>query len=332
MIVQYRTLCTFRVVHGYYGGTCPCFELVVPEEAAREARRARLLFKQLTGTLHVLYEADESGAPRVSPASLRLRVGLRLIDPAFANVTEPGAAWAGGFVHFANSVTPAALDAGTPRTLAGVLLAHTPSRSQRPVTVRAVDQHGTTLDTQTVVPEYDRPSLSFDLHGAAAGRLTIEESYGGELHEASYYLHPELRAAGAFGVVEIDVAPSFYTTPPSFEISFQARRQRLHYYLVVDNYSEGDFNALRVADADETRAIAFTRVPVSSFTAAELPPALLASGATRLALFRSDEPVARQKLGLKKLQLSRNGDVLIPHLPQPGEGRPDANLIIHISK
>jgi hypothetical protein len=49
-------------------------------------------------------------------------------------------------------------------------------------------------------------------------------------------------------------------------------------------------------------------------------------------LFRSQAPVARRQRGRRKIQLNRNGEVLIEHLPQPGAERATADLIVHLSK
>lgn len=328
--IQYRTLCSLRVVHGYYAGPCACFEPVITAEAARDAGRARLLYKQLNGALHVLYEADTLGAPRVVATGLRLRIGLKLVEPAFNNITEPLPALAAGFAKYDNQANANALGAPEAATLVGNVLVHSLQQAARPLTVRLRDASGVTLVEERVGAS---PDVSFALDDYHTGSLTVDEDDGaGAVTSAAYYRQPELQAIGVLAAVDIDVDASFYATPPSFEIAFQARVQPLNYYLVVDNYSDTDFDALRVSDADATRAIGFTRIAASAFGTGELPVDLLASGATRVVLFRSTNALPRQQPARRKLQLSRNGDVLIEHLPQPREDRPDTDLIIHLSK
>ena len=220
---QYRTLCSVRTVHNYYTGQCPCFEPVITADAAREAKRARLLFKQLNGALHVLYEADAVGAPRVVGDGLRLSVGLKLVEPAFCNITEPEAALAAGFATYDNRSNAAVFSAATPATLVGNILVHPLEQASRPLAVRVLDADGGVLAEQTVTQD---ASVSFELDDFPMGSLTVEE---GGIANAKYYRQPELQAAGALLAVDIDIDASFYTAPPSFEIAFQARSQPLNY-------------------------------------------------------------------------------------------------------
>jgi hypothetical protein len=147
---------------------------------------------------------------------------------------------------------------------------------------------------------------------------------------------PELAKEGVFGVVEVRIADGFYTARAAFEIAFAARQETLRYYLVVSRYSDAELAQLTVSDAgfgEEGRPeIKFTKVPAAGFTPAEIPPALLDGGGATVMLFRSQAPVERRRRGRRKIQLNRNGEVLIEHLPQPGAERPSADLIVHLSK
>ncbi|XXX81616.1 hypothetical protein WMF30_22935 [Sorangium sp. So ce134] len=337
MRLRYDTLLSLRIAHAYHGGVCPDFELVLPAETSRALRGGRLLAKVLGGVLYVLFEADEGGAPRVSAAGAELRIGLRLVNPYFSNFTEIPAALASGTAVYRNRTAPAQLDAPEARALVGSVFAHALARADRPVTATLRDAAGRALRVETVTADGDRPEVSFDVAGAAPGPCSIEEAYAAAPpHTERRYLHPELQAAGVFAIVDIAIHPSFYESAPAFEIAFDARRDTLSYYLVVSNYTSADFELLTVSDhgsADEGRPeVSFTRVPASELTPADLPAALLVSGDARLVLFRSQEPVARRLRAMKKIQLRRNGDVLIEHLPQPGADQADANLIIHVSR
>ena len=150
-------------------------------------------------------------------------------------------------------------------------------------------------------------------------------------------LAPDLAREGVFGVVEVRIAAGLYEAPAAFEIAFAARQETLRYYLVAERYSAADIDQLTVSDTgfgEEGRPeVQFTKVPAAAFTPAEIPPALLGGAAdATVVLFRSQAPVARRQRGRRKIQLNRNGEVLIEHLPQPGAERATADLIVHLSK
>jgi hypothetical protein len=146
----------------------------------------------------------------------------------------------------------------------------------------------------------------------------------------------ELLREGLFGVVEIGIDAAFYDAPPAFRIGFAAREETLRYYVVARNYPANEFNQLEVSDAGfsaEGRAeVRFDRVAPSSFGAGELPAALLGAADARIALFRSQTPLARREKARRRIQLARNGEVIIPQLPQPGAASATADLIVHLSK
>lgn len=149
-------------------------------------------------------------------------------------------------------------------------------------------------------------------------------------------LEPELRQAGVLCLVEIRIALSFYDAPPVFEIAFAARSETLKYYLVARNHSPGDLDDLEISDEgsddDDRPEILFTRVSAGAFGPDDIPAALLAGSDAGVVLFKSQDPVARQARGRRKIQLIHKGTPVIEHLPQPGAERPDADMIVHVSK
>ena len=123
----------------------------------------------------------------------------------------------------------------------------------------------------------------------------------------------------------------------AFALEFNARSDTLRYYVVANRFGEAEFNQVQVRDAGfetEARAeIEFSRVLPSDFDAGHLAPPLLdPSGGARIALFETQAPVPRRARGLAGLELHRNGEVLIGHLPQPGADRPDAQFVVHLSQ
>lgn len=272
MSVLFKPLFTLAVTHAYYGGPCGDLGFVLPPETERLLGGGRLLAKPFDGRLHVLFEADEDGEPLVSAAGRSLRIGLRLLNPAFRNFSELAVDPAGGALLYSNAGDPA--------------------------------------------------------HLGAPQAIVLKD------------LEPELAREGVFGVVEVRIAAAFYDAPAAFEIAFAARQETLRYYLVVKRYSAAELDQLTVSDAgfgEEGRPeVKFTKVPAAAFTPAEIPPALLGGGGgggdATVLLFRSQAPVARRQRGRRKIQLNRNGEVLIEHLPQPGAERATADLIVHLSK
>ena len=124
--------------------------------------------------------------------------------------------------------------------------------------------------------------------------------------------------------------------PPEFTVPFAAKEETLKYYVVAKNYTNADFNLLSVTDTGFTEdgrpQLQFDKVAPGAFTPDEIPLALLNEGGTQVVLFKSQTTVTRKDRARRKIQLNKNGDVLITHLPQPGEIKSNANLIIHISK
>ena len=78
-------------------------------------------------------------------------------------------------------------------------------------------------------------------------------------------------------------------------------------------------NQLSVTDGgftEEGRAeITFTKVTAGSFTASDISPDLLTDSSSKVVLFKSQAGVARSDQARKKIQLKKNGEVLIAHCP-----------------
>ena len=142
--------------------------------------------------------------------------------------------------------------------------------------------------------------------------------------------------AGVSGIVEVRINRSFYTSAPVFTISFNARKEQLKYYIVAKNYNANELNQLSVTDngftEDGRLQITFSKLTSDIFTAEDISPSLLAGSDTTVLLFKSHSMIDRREKARKKIQLHKNGDVLIRHLPQPGTERVNGDLIINISK
>lgn len=332
MITSFRTLFTLSVAHGYYTSGCRDFEFSVPAETAATLRNGKLLAKMLDGRLNLLYEADDGGAALVSLAGSKLRFGIKLLNPLFSNFTD----FAVPTPLYRNNAAVGSLDPAMATTMAGRILIHAVTKADQLVSVTVNDSKGQALHPEKITVASDRSTVSVDLSEQAAGLYSLVENYPAETKTIPYYSDPELLQAGAFGAVEIKIGSGFYVSPPSFTISFNAKQETLKYYLVVSNYTANEFDHLSVADngfTEEGRPrINFTKVPSASFTPNEIPPGMISKAGERVVLFKSQTVVARREKARGKIQLSKNGDVLIKHLPQPGADKSGGDVVIHISK
>lgn len=336
MTTKFRILFTVSIAHAYYASGCEDFEFIIPADTARALNNGRMLAKMREGKLFILVEADEANAPLVSFAGRKLRFGLKLLNPAFSNFTSMG--FDSGIFKglYRNATVPDTLNVAAGVRLIGPVFHHELTAPNRPVTVTLKNQDNQTLRTETVTVENDRPSVSFDITGQAAGACALEEVYAGGTETMAYYCDAELVPAAIFGIIEIQIDGSFYTTPPEFTVPFAAKEETLKYYVVAKNYTNADFNLISVTDTGFTEdgrpQLQFDKVTAGAFTPDEIPLAMLNEGSAQVVLFKSQTTVTRKDRARRKIQLNKNGAVLITHLPQPGESKTNANLIIHISK
>ena len=339
MITRFSPLCTLDVTHAYYGGACRDFTYVVPADTAALLKRAKMLLRVMDGRVHVLFEADGDGTPLLQLPGARLRLGLQLANPSFFNFTILPMAPGVEVAVYANPAGATALAAPVAAALTGRVLTRTLSRADRPVTV-TVTNAANQGPAPVTVSQAGQGSVSFDLDGLGPGLYTVKEDYTGvpATVTTTHYADAELSREALFGVIEIEVAAAFYTAPAAFTIAFDAPAETLNYYVVAANYTDTEFGQLGVAhsatlagDAD-VPVIAFTKIPSSAFTAAELPISLLGGDAGRVVLFRSSGPVKRRNGGYPGVQLVRDGAVIRSGLPQAAPDRPSADLVVHLSK
>lgn len=182
------------------------------------------------------------------------------------------------------------------------------------------------------VPLYENRSASGALDAPLPVRLMAR---GDPAPDA--VIDAELALAAPWALLRLQVDASLYATPAELAIELSARRETLRYYVVAKRYGAAEFDQVQIVDAgfdDDARAeLQFTRVLPGAFGQQHLAPSLLdAEGSARIALFESQQPVARRAQALRRLQLRRNGDVLIENLPSPGASRGDAQFVIHLGK
>lgn len=336
MITKFSTLFVVSISHTYYISDCKDFDFVFPADTAQLLRNGKLIAKVLDGKLYVLFETDEAETALIPVPGKTLRIGLKLLNPYFCNFTEPTFKSNALTPLYRNTASPVVLDAPEEVALVGQVFSHSLLNTERPVTVTLKNTSGQILQTDIITAANNTTTVSYELAGQAAGTYTVEEAYSGEPKRTTYYCDAELRQHGVFGAIEIEINSGFYTTPPTFVIAFNVKEEILKYYVVARNYSGTEFNNLSVNDngfAEEGRTqVNFTKVPSAAFTKDDISPALLGGNDARVVLFKTQSAVERREKARKKIQLNKNGDVVITHLPQPGVDKANGDLIINISK
>ena len=332
MSTQFKTLFTISITHDYYAGICQDFSYLIPRRTQTLLHNGKLLSKVQDGVLHCLYEADAGGAALRPLDGVTLSFGLNLLNPYFDNFSV--IASTKKLALYRNKTAVAALDSVLAVDMVGTILNH-----QLKFNSGAIDLDLNTVDDKVQSLSVDSSEMSefnFELGALPEGYYQVEENDGLTTQQTDYYYDRELLMKGVFGAVEIKLEPSFYTTAPEFQINFGARGETLKYYVVAKNYSDSEFALLTVSDqgfVDEGRPeIIFDRVPPGAFSSTDIAPELLVQGDDKVNVFKSQATLDRQQGARKNIQLRRNGDVLIAHLPAPSIDKAQADLIIHVAK
>jgi hypothetical protein len=329
MSIHFRPLFEVEVAHGYYPAPTADIAFAVP--AANPALAAgKLLVRVHHGRLIVLFEADAGGLPLRDIAGETLLIGLAAVNPYLANFTAAPVA-AGSLPLFINRSQPRSLE-----TLAAHLVADRQrveaTLPGRPLSLRW--RLGTQLIAEQTLAA-GQSVAEFVTRDWPAGCYTLSEEAGGAPVVSQWVVHPELAGQRPWGVLAVTIAGAFYADPPRFSVSLQPRREQLKYYVVARNYGSSEFGQLNVNDAgagEQGRPpLVFDRVEADDFAADDLPPEVLGDGA-RVVLFQSQGEADRRAGGYRKLQLRRNNEVLVQHLPQAGSDRAQARFIVHLAK
>lgn len=333
--MRFQPLFVISISHSYYTQSCKDFDYSFPRDTLQLLKNANLIARVRDNKLYVLFAADKTGAHLTSKT---LRIGLRLLNPYFSNFTDLSFVDQSCRPLYRNSQRGGELDAAVPVILVGQVFSHALIKTARPVTVTLKDPSDQIFKTDTVTGENNRSTISYDLTGQPAGAYHITEEDGaGNSITRIYYSDAELQQHSIFGVVEINIDGSFYTKDTEFKITFTAKQETLKYYIIARNYSQLELDQLSIVDEGEEGRpqIQFTS---ANFTNDDLSPSILGNGDAKIALFKSQTSVMRQEKARQKIQLQKknssqqNASVLIPHLPQPGANKVNADLLIQLSK
>lgn len=329
-------LFSVEISHSYYTEACRDLDFIISPEDSLKARNARIIFRLNKGILYALTEKLSNGSPLSNAHGLKFRFGLSLNNPNFIHFTRIEFP-AGSIPLYSNLADATQLDAGKAVYPAGPLFSHSLSRPNRPVTVSLKDTHLNDIFSKVISDPAESDVIPVDLRDYETGIYLLTEKYASQTREFSYCLDPALISSNLFGMVELKVDQNFYIgVHPKFKVVFDTKEEILKYYVVGKKYSSTDLNSIVVADAgfaEESRPqILFTRVNQNNFTANDIPPSLLTDANSKVVLFKSQGTVKRMEKPRKKIQLTKNNDVIIRHLPQPSPEQPHSDMIIQISK
>lgn len=335
MIQSFAPLFTVAVKHSYYAGNCEDLEFFVPSSTAGTMQGGKVLARILAGRLHVLFEADETGVPVNSLAGQTLLLGLRLTNRSFSNFTNPVVSDARLTPFYSNGHDPTKLGPPQEVILTSGVHAYSPRSATRPLTLRLVDRLDKLFASQTLPP--GAAEGSFDLRALPEGQYWIDEVPGSAGDPDTHlFVSTELRNAGAWGLLAIEIDAGFYAAPPEFTLEFSARQEQLKYFVVAKNFTPFEFDQLNVTDSGfndgDPLQLKFDKVLPGSFTPTDISPALLGGADKKVVMFRSQAAVVRGEQGRRKIQLTRNGEIQISHLPQPAADRAQSHFIIHLAK
>ena len=336
MSTTFGILFSVKIAHTYYTNECVDFGFIVPPDTALLARRGKILTRTNKGVFYVLCEKDETGIPLVPVTDLTFRVGLQLKNPFFSNITRQDFK-TGTTPLYRNLNTATNLDAPMETILTSSVFSHQLSKATRPVTVSFKDPDENVLKTVVFPDNLDSTPVSIDQTTYPSGIYTITEKFNSSTKKFNYYVDPDLARQQIYAIVEIKIAESFYSlTPPIFSVRFNAKEETLKYYVVGKNYSSAELSHLSITDAgyneDGRPQLQFTRISQGGFTASDISPSLLTDSTSRVVLFKSQSPVLRLEKPLRKIQLTRNSDLIVKHLPIPGINKSTSDIIVQISK
>jgi hypothetical protein len=328
--MQAYRLFSIEILHNYYQQSCPDFRFIIPADSAETLKNSKMLTRVSPGRLDVLRtslpEQDSFGL-----AGKTLRFGLMLLNPFFNNFTNTEFDLNLYRPLYRNEINSEILTL-QPVTLVGKIFNHAYTKVSRPMTVVLQDPLGRTISNDTITAIQQQSYITYDLSGTISGKYVIKESNSSSTKKKDYYCDHELQTQGVFGFVEIKMTDDFKLTPPKFTISFAAKQEIIKYYVIANNYTDSEFKTLSIADGGEESRGAISFLP-AALTPEDLSPSILIGDKNaRVALFKSQSTVAWQEKARQKIQLKKNGDVLIANLPQPRIDRANTDVIVQISK
>jgi len=336
MSSSFGIIFSIQIAHDYYPGVCSDFEFRLLNDSSQIARNGRMICRERDGVFYMLAETKDDESLLLPVTGETLRIALLLRNANFSNFTQ-SVVLPGSFPLYRNAASPLSLNAPRPVKLNGPFLQHPLSKTERPVTISLFGPDGSLQSSEVLPGPEDSQVYTADMRDFRQGLYLLKEEYAVDSAETDYYLDQELIQMSAFGVIEIKLDEALLNARKTkFTLNFAAREETLKYYIVGKRYSQSELEAITVADAgagEEGRSpILFNRVNQPAFTKFDISPDILAPAGSSVVLFKSQSLVARNEKPRKKIQLSKSSDIIIKHLPQPGQEQSNSEMIIQISK
>ena len=333
MAAEFKKLLSITLKHNYYqSGRTNDFDFVYDKSSHNLFSKRKLVSKIVNGALTVFARTEPNN---FDFSDKTVTAGLVLTNPYFYNFTEKVLEQGIPFYHNSNSQD--SLSQPFPVTVVSQRFEHKISKIKRPVSLE-LNSNGALIESILISQDQKIDSFNFLLPYQDTGNIEVAERYSNETITQNYYSTDQLAKLSISALISIKLANNFLTNPPDFEITFSAKKQTLNYYLVARNYSSGDFSDLRVTGVDNFNTtipvtIDFNKITASSFTSKHLSKEMLGvDGEARVVLFHSNSPVLRHERSKLDIQLSKDGETLIPKLPLSGPEKITADMIIHLSK
>jgi hypothetical protein len=323
MIVRFTPLLSLVVRHRYLDDAAPLCEFVLPADALSRLRAGRHLARATRDALHVLFEADEQGAPLASLAGDTLRVGVRLVDPELALHTQPQTP--GTLRVLDNAADADTLASAGDIATTGSQLRYPLQSANRPLALSLEPPAGVVAAARVLRGE--ETEAVFDLAAAPPGRKRVIEAGAAPF---ARYFDPAFAAAGCDRAVEFRIAGNHYLAPAQLTLQYETVSDVLRYFVVVRHASNGALDQLEVKDP--AGGLTFTRAKLPAMSPAEVAfAAPLGVPASELVLFRSTALVPHRAAPRKGVHLARGAVKLVDDLPQPSAGRASADFVIYVS-
>jgi len=334
MTVQYQELLSITLNHSYYtNDTSQDFEFIFNEATERLFRKGRLVAKVYDNKL-IVYAETRDNQLTLSLTNKRITVALVLSNPFFYNFTQKPTVVGTQLYH--NDTVLQVLSAAIPTRVVGQRFEHTISKGKRAVTLELRNERAE-IEPPTLINEPDVNSVNYLLKEPEIDRFKVLERYSDETVVQQYFNAAEFSRDNIDRIVTLRLDNSFILSKPQFSVNFAAVMEKLNYYIIARNYGD-EFNQLNVSGLDKSGAgvpvsVGFKKIISEDFTSQHLSKEVLdVDGDTRLVLFHSVPILPRRNIPQLDIQLTINGDTLIPTLPLTGPERPTADFIVHLSK
>ncbi|MGQ8364217.1 hypothetical protein [Glaciecola sp. 1036] len=331
--MEFSKLMDVSITHDFYDGLCGDLILKPVVNTGKLMHVGKMRSVNQNGQTSLFYQQNPLAEPMQNMSGAHLLFALVPTSTTFSVITQLGNK-TNQLTIYRNDADPNSLSAQS-FTKAGERFTYEIVLEQRPLTLTLLNSAGDTVESYEITAAQNIQSFTFELALYENGLYRITEQTDSDNAETNIAFFPELPSQ-CQGLLILTVDSSHYSSPVDFTINFNAREDRLNYYIVATKYAEADLTGLSVTDAgyeEQNRTeITFNKLQVADFTDQEIDSSLLTQNGNNVILFQSQSAVSRRLVGPKHIQLTLNDEVLFSSLPIPGSNRVTADFFIHVAK